>query len=270
MKLEPLSQPGPRALAMSSPKPLQPRRTHPPTVKQLTKTKLFRNVSIGTIKTLLENGQVKHSALEPRTPLILRRDETDYLYIILAGYLEVRLYSDLIKKGKSFLLAFRGPGQIVGEMSAIAREPSVAFISASEACKLIQIESAALERAAEKDWRIYRNIASLLIDKTLQERKRIEVSLMDEGEAQVAQALLNFWAERGADLAPDGGMIIRGVLRHRDVADYIGCDRSTVGKRLRRLKKESVIWYPNQGYHLPHRLKVIDVRQLEAKARTRK
>jgi CRP-like cAMP-binding protein len=216
---------------------------------------------------LLKSGQVTHSTLEPRTPLLLQMDEKDYLYIIRAGYLEVRLYSSLIKKGDSFLLAFRGPGQIVGEMSAIAKEPSVAFISASEPCRLIQIESDALEQAAEKDWRIYRNISSLLIDKTLQERKRIEVSLMDEGQAQVAQALLNFWKERGADPEPDGGRVIRGVLRHRDVADYIGCDRSTVGKPLSVLKKKGVIWYPKQGHHLPHRLKLIDTKRLETIAR---
>jgi len=196
-------------------------------------------------------------------------DEADYLYLIRSGYLEVRLYSSLIKKGKSFLLAFRGPDQIVGEMSAIARHPSVAFISCSEPCQLIQIRSAALERAAEMDWRIYRNIASLLIDKTLQERKRIEVSLMNEGEAQVAQALLNFWQERGADPRPEGGRTIRGILRHRDVADYIGCDRTTAAKRLGELKKEKIIWYPSRGNH-PHQLTIIDVPSLETKARSRK
>lgn len=243
-------------------------RSHSPTIKQLAKTKLFQNVSARTLKALVKDGQVKLSTLEARTTLVLRVSDVDYFYVIRSGYLEVRLFSSLIKKGKSFLLAFRGPDQIVGEMSAIARQSSVAFISCSEPCQLIQIRSAALERAAEKDWRIYRNIASLLIEKTLQERKRIEVSLMKEGEAQVAQALLNFWNERGAEAGPEGGKTIRGIVRHRDLADYIGSDRTTVGKHLSQLKKEGIISYPSRGQS-PNRLTILNVPTLERKAKAR-
>jgi CRP/FNR family cyclic AMP-dependent transcriptional regulator len=255
---------------MPSHKPTRSGRARPTIAKELTKAELFRNIPERTITKLLHDGQVKLFTLQARTPLTLQKGETDYLYVILSGYLEVRLHSTLIKKGKDFLLAFRGPDQIVGEMSAIAREPSVAFISASEPCELVQIESAALEHAAKKDWRIYRNIASLLVKKTLHERKRIEVSLMTEGKAQVAQALLNFLDERGADQASDGGQAIRGIVRQRDIADYIGCDRSTVAKHLSELKKQGIIWYPNKGHYVPHRLKVNDRRSLEATSRSRK
>jgi CRP/FNR family transcriptional regulator, cyclic AMP receptor protein len=254
---------------MSSHKSSRLRQTRQPTVKQLARTKLFQDVSTQTLKSLLQDDQVRFSVLEAQTALELQVDEVYHVYVIMGGYLEVRLYSNLIKKGESFLLAFRGPDQIVGEMTAIARHPSVAFISCSEPCQLIQIRSSALERAAEKDWKIYRNIASLLVDKTLQERKRIEVSLMYKGEAQVAQALLNFWQDRGADLRPEGGRTIRGILRHHDVADYIGCDRTTAAKRLGDLKKEKIIWYPGQG-HPPHRLSIIDVPRLKTKAASRK
>src|SRR5262249_1570202 len=157
------------------------------------------------------------STLQPQTKLTLRRGKTEYIYIIVSGYLEVRLNSALIKKG-SFLLAFRGPNQIVGEMNAIARESGVAFISASEPCDLIRISSGALASLAQKDWRIYRNIAGLLIKKTRQERRRVEVSLMRQGAAQVAQALLNFLDERGADKESDGSQVIRGIVRQQDIA----------------------------------------------------
>lgn len=257
-------------LVMSSHKTASPSRSRPATPKELRGTELFRDVPQTLIGRLLQEGEVKVTTLQPQTPLTLRKGKKEYIYIIVSGYLEVRLDSTLIKKGKSFLLAFRGPDQIVGEMSAIAREPGIAFISASEPCELIQISSNALAVLAERDWRIYRNIAGLLVKKTLQERKRIEVSLMTEGKAQVAQALVNFLDERGADTDSEGAKIIRGIVRQRDIADYIGCDRTTVAKPLGMLKKRGIIGYPDQGHHVPHRFKVYNRESLEAVTRSRK
>src|ERR1044071_8830567 len=160
----------------------------PAIVEDLRERKLFRDVPVKIVRKLLRKGNVSLSRLQPGAALKLRRDNVEYIYIIIAGYLEVRMDSQLLKKGKSFLLAFRGQEQIVGEMKVIARESSEAFIRAIEPCQLIEIPTESLTLIAETDRRIYRNIAALLIEKTYQERKRTEVIQMPEGEAQVAQA----------------------------------------------------------------------------------
>lgn len=254
---------------MSAPKSIALNRSRPATVDDLRVTELFQGVPERFIARLLRKN-VKVSTLQPRTNLTLRNKGSEFVYIIVSGYLEVRLNSTLIKKGKSFLLAFRGPGQVVGEMSAIARERGVAFISASEPCQLIQIPSDALIEIAEVNGRIYRNISALLVKKTRQERRRIEVSLMPEGKPQVAQALLNFLVERGADKDSDGAQTIHGRLRQQDIADYIGCDRTTVAKPLAVLKRRGIIDYPDQGHHKPQRLKIYKRHDLTAVARSRK
>src|SRR5215207_2248185 len=164
---------------MSSHKPAPLRRLRFATVAELRGTELFKDVPDTILEELVQNEKVSLSTLLPQTALTLHKGKTEYIYIIMSGYLEVRLNSDLIEKG-SFLLAFRGPNQIVGEMNAIAPESGVAFISASEPCELIRISSETLASVAERDWHVYRNIAGLLIKKTLQERKRIEVSLMSQ------------------------------------------------------------------------------------------
>jgi CRP-like cAMP-binding protein len=254
---------------MPSPKPVRSARARAAVTQRLTKTELFRDVPDKTIAKLLQDGEVKLHTLEAGKDLVLREDGIDYVHVILSGHLEVRLNSDLIKKGPHFLLAFRGPDQIVGEMSAIARKPSVAFISACEPCELVRIKSSALERTARKDWRIYRNIANLLVKKTLDERRRIEVSLMSGGKAKVAQALINFLDERGADPTDDGGQEICGVVRQRDIADYIGCDRTTATRHLSALKKRGIISYPDKGFYEPHRLTVRKLPSLVTIARSK-
>jgi CRP-like cAMP-binding protein len=255
---------------MSSSRKVATTAQRSPTIKQLSKTELFRQVSRSMIRQLLKQKAVRFITLQPEETLPLTDGDEEYIYVIVSGYLEVRLRSDLIKKGDDFLLAFRGPDQIVGEMRAITREPGVAFIGASEPCDLIQISSEALQSIAEEDWHVYRNIASLLVKKTRQERRRIEVSLMQEGKPQVAQALLNFLEERGADTESDNIQIIHGMVRQRDIADYIGCDRSTVAKPLGGLKTNRIIDYPNKGYHVPHPFKIIDRNRLEKAAREKK
>jgi CRP-like cAMP-binding protein len=245
-------------------------KVRPATACDLRSRKLFTEVPESVIENLLDRGDVKFTRLPARVQLKLRRDGMEYLYIIVSGYLEVRLRSTLIKKGEDFLLAFRGAEQIIGEMRTIAKEPGGAFIIASEPCELIEIPSESLISVAETDWRIYRNIARLLIEKTFQERKRTEVIQMREGEAQVAQALLNFLEERGVEGGSRSGKKIRGVVRQIDVANYIGCDRTTVSKRLRSLKEQAIIDYPEPGRRVVQGITVRSLPRLKKVALSRK
>jgi CRP-like cAMP-binding protein len=245
-------------------------KERPATVEDLRPRKLFRDVPQRVIKKLMQEGEVKVLSLQSRLNLKLRRDSVEYLYIIISGHLEVRLDSQLIKKGKNFLLAFRGPDQVVGEMRAITKERGEAVIKTCESCELIEIPSDALILVAETDWRIYRNIAAILVEKTFQERKRIEVIQMPEGEAQVAQALLNFLDERGIEAGTVKEKRIRGILRQSDIADYIGCDRTTVAKRLSSLKKRKVIDYPDSGRNNSQKITICNLPLLQRAAKQRK
>jgi CRP-like cAMP-binding protein len=240
------------------------------TLDDLRARTLFTEVPERIIKSLLRGDKVSVARLPARAPLKMRRAGVEYLYIIVSGCLEVRMKSSLIKKGEDFLLAFRGAEQIIGEMRTIAREPGRAFIIASEPCELIEIPTELLISVAEKDWRIYRNIARLLIEKTFQERKRTEAIQMQEGKAQVAQALLNFLDERGAEAGPRRGKKIRGVVRQIDIADYIGCDRTTVNRSLRGLKNQAIIDYPDPGRSDIQRLTIRSLMKLKKIARKRK
>jgi CRP-like cAMP-binding protein len=239
-------------------------------IEDLSVRKLFSEVPKKIIKRLLRENKVSIALLPPRTPLALRRASVEYLYIIVSGYLEVRLESSLIKKGENFLLAFRGPEQIVGEMRTITKEPGEAFIITSEACELIEIPAESLISVAEMDWRIYRNIARLLIEKTYQERKRTEVIQMHEGEAQVAQTLVNFLNERGAEDQTQRGKTIKGVIRQIDIADYICCDRTTVNRRLKKLKEQGVINYSDPGRNDVPRITICNLAKLKRVARSKK
>ena len=237
------------------------------TTGDLRKRKLFKDVPAAILRQLLQRGEVRRVFLNPRGQLRLQVGKVGFVYLIVSGYLEVRLESQLIKKGSSFLVAFLGPEQIVGDIKAISIEASNAFITAAGSCELIAIRSKDLTRVAERDWRIYRNIAALLVEKSLQERKRLEVTEMHEGEPQVAQTLLNFVAERGTQSLGGKQIRINGSLHQRDIADYIGCDRTTVARRLSSLKAQHIIDYPAPGRRQLQGIDILDPLRLEAIAR---
>lgn len=235
-----------------------------PLIDDLRDRKLFKDVPTRTLRELLLRGHVRHAVLQQNMQLRLGSGRLEYLFIIISGYLEVRSASHLLKKGKSLLIAFLGPEQIVGEISALTTGTSEAFFSAAETCELLQIQTRELRRVAEKDFRIYRNLAALLIEKDLQNRRRMEVINMREGEAQIAKALLNFIEERGMEPGEKSRMRIRGILRQSDLANYIGCDRTTIAKRLRRLKDQRVIDYPSPGRYQTQRIIILNLPALES------
>lgn len=233
------------------------------TIEELRARKLFKDIPINTIREVLHEGGVSILRLPQGAYLNLRRNNSSYVYIIISGYLELRLDSQLIRKGRSFLLGFRGPEQLVGEIGAVAKEPEKILIKAHESCLLMEIPSETLSMAAEMDGRIYRNIASLLMEKVFQERKRIEISQMPQGEAQVAQTLLTFLDERGSEAGNGKGRIIKGIIRQSDIADYIGCDRTTVAKRLSLLKKRGIIEYATAGRNASQRITIRNLEMLK-------
>ena len=234
-----------------------------PLIDDLRDRTLFKDVPRRTLRELLLRGHVRYAVLQQNMQLGLGSGRLEYVYIIISGYLEVRSASQLLKKGKNLLIAFLGPEQIVGEISAITTGTSEAFFSAVETCELLQIQTKELRRVAEKDFRIYRNLAALLIEKDLQNRRRMEVINMREGEAQIAQTLLNFIEERGMEPGEGNRMRIRGILRQRDLADYIGSDRTTVAKRLRHLKDQRVIDYPSPGRYQTQRIIILNLSMLK-------
>ena len=239
-----------------------------PVIDDLRDRTLFKDIPTKTLRELLLRGHVRHVVLQQNMQLKLWSRRLEYVYIIISGYLEVRSASQLLKKGKSLLIAFLGPEQIVGEISAITTGTSEAFYSAADNCELLQIQTRELRRVAEKDFRIYRNLTALLIEKDLQNRRRMEVINMREGEAQIAKTLLNFIEERGMEPGEESRMRIRGTLRQSDLADYIGCDRTTVAKRLRRLKVQRVIDYPSPGRYQTQRMIILNLSTLKRIARS--
>ena len=99
-------------------------------IKELKRLHIFQNVSLESIKGLLEACSVK--MLAPQEILIAPKESNKTVFFILSGRLRIHL--DSLENESITIL---DPGESVGEMSVIDNQLTSAYVVANEDCKLL-------------------------------------------------------------------------------------------------------------------------------------
>jgi CRP-like cAMP-binding protein len=177
-------------------------------------------------------------------------DTSDWVLLILAGRVKVSAHT---AAGHEVVLAVRGPGALVGELSAVDREPRSATVTAMEkvtglAVPLVEFE-AYLQAHGRVAFLLMRIITARLRDA---DRKRIEFGAYDT-TGRVAARLVEM-AERFGKQTPDG-LQIALPLSQDELAGWTGASREAVSKALGVLRAA--------GWITTSRLRVV-VRDLDA------
>lgn len=163
-------------------------------------------------------------------------EQADRVVIVLSGRVKVSSHSET---GAEVVLAFRGRGALLGEISAIDRRPRSATVTAVEKVDGIEVGAAAfwdyLAKHPAASLLLLRTLASRLRDA---DRKRIEFGTHD-AVGRVARRLVEM-AERFGEPGPDG---IRIGLRftQEELAGWTGSSREAVVKALRRLRARGCV-----------------------------
>lgn len=163
-------------------------------------------------------------------------DRSTWVTVLRGG--RVKVSSDTAS-GTEVLLAVRGPGAILGELSAIDQEPLSATVTALEAVQALTVPLAAFERYLQQHGRVtyllMRQLTRRLRDA---DRKRIEFGAYDT-TGRVAARLVEL-AERFGAPTPDG-LRIGLPLSQDELAGWTGASREAVTKALRSLREEGLV-----------------------------
>ncbi|HWT03305.1 MAG TPA: Crp/Fnr family transcriptional regulator [Pyrinomonadaceae bacterium] len=222
---------------------------------------VFKDVEDDALKAILKVSTIcELRAGQALHPTI---DQVSYVYIILSGYLAIWGKSEFTGREENFL-AWRGPGQIIGEMRSVGAGPTATKIVACEICTFVEIRNDTFTDIADGPNKIYRNIGLLLIQKMAHDICRSEIIRMSPAPRQVAQALLHLAHERiGDEKIEDLNRIeIPGVIRQREISSYIGISREVVNVILSDLKEKHVI-----DYRSGSRITILDRAALKEMAR---
>jgi CRP-like cAMP-binding protein len=180
---------------------------------------------------------------------------SDRVVILLSGRVKV---STVTEEGREVVLAFRGPGDMLGELSAIDGEPRSATVEAVE-----PVEALAIAASDFRSFLLANPEVALLLLQILSrrlrdaDRKRVEYAAHDT-VGRVAARLVEL-AERYGEPAADGVRI--GLpLSQEELAGWVGGSREAVSKALQTLR--AVGWVRTER----RRITVLDVDALRRRS----
>jgi CRP/FNR family cyclic AMP-dependent transcriptional regulator len=163
----------------------------------------------------------------PKQAIIVSEgDDTDSLYLILAGRVKVYLSDET---GKELILAIKGPGQYFGEMvlDSQPRSASVMTLEPSQFAILSRADfKAFLLRHAEVALQVIENLIRVARGLTHNVRS---LAMLDV-YGRVARILLELAVDQG-----DGKLVIPEKLTQKDIAARVGASREMINRILRDL-----------------------------------
>lgn len=177
-------------------------------------------------------------------------DESAWVTVLMSGRVKASSHS---ATGTETVLAVRGPGALLGELSAVDRQPRSATVQALDPVDGLVLPLADFERYLKEHGRVAFLLMRLLSERLRDaDRKRIEFGVQDS-TGRVAARLVELAERFGQPL--DGAIRIGMPLSQDELASWIGASREAVSKSLGVLR--------NAGWIKTSRL-TVEVLDLEA------
>ena len=169
--------------------------------------------------------------------LFLSGDPCDGCYRIEDGLLKVTMVS---RSGSERILAFLGPGAIVGELSMIDGLPRSASVVAVRDAALSFLSRAAFDTFAQKHPEVYKTLVRLLATRLRETDMVLAAGSFLPLKGRVASTLLELAENFGQDVG-SGRIVIRQKIGQSDIAAMAGIARENVSRILTDWKRRKLV-----------------------------
>lgn len=157
-------------------------------------------------------------------------DRSDRVMVLLDGRAKIGRATE---EGKEVLLALRGPGDLLGEMSAFDGEPHSASAKALDDCDALVLTADGFTSFLEAHPRSAVTLLTMLTQRLRDaDEKRVDFLAYD-AESRVARRLVEL-AERFGEPTDTGIRI--GVLSQEELGGWLGASRESVSKALQTMR----------------------------------
>jgi CRP-like cAMP-binding protein len=164
---------------------------------------------------------------QPNVTLFFQGDPSDRVLIIWSGYAKV-LSRD--HTGHTVLLAFRGPGDVVGELAMVDGGQRSATVVAIEPGRALMIEASAFRGFLDRFAHASAVLQRVLVERLREaDRQRLKSASMAVGQ-RLAMLLLELASRFGA--VEGGGTRIGLALSQEDLAACVGASRRAVAREI--------------------------------------
>ena len=187
--------------------------------------------------------------------LFHEQDESDRVVVVLSGRVKVSTVTD---DGREVVLAFRGPGDLIGELSSIDRRPRSATVSAVEPVEALTLAASEFRAFLHAHPRVALLLLEMLTRRLRDaDRKRVEFAAHDT-VGRVSARLVELAEAHGRPVG--GGVEITLPLSQEELAGWTGASREAVGKALQLMR--GLGWVATQR----RRITVLDLEALRARS----
>jgi CRP/FNR family transcriptional regulator, cyclic AMP receptor protein len=159
-------------------------------------------------------------------------DVADRVFLIEHGWVTLRTPTPA---GGEVILGLRGPGDVVGELSALDGEPRSATAVAVDDVEAVVAPARLMSTMLERDPGLAGELLRVLAKRLREsDRQRLEFAMLDT-LGRVARRLLEL-AERFGEPGDDG-VRVELPLSQEQLASWCGCSREATVKALRTLRE---------------------------------
>ena len=206
-------------------------------------------VAPNELLTADEVGELRACGRIRRLPrgatLFQEGDKSETVAYVTHGRVKVSTFTD---DGAEVVLALAGPGQLLGELSAIDNQPRSANVTALEPVEVIVVLADAFRRFTETHPRFMGALLHMLAARLRDsDRKRVEFGAYDT-TGRVAHRLLEMADRFGSDNG--NGVDITLALTQDELAGWVGASREAVSKALRVLRERGLVETGRRRVHV--------------------
>lgn len=158
-------------------------------------------------------------------------------YLILEGTIKIHVEQS---DGRDVVVALRGPGEIVGELSVLDNNPRSASVVTLEPCTMLWIARADLQACLQRIPLLSLNLAQILARRLRVATTQIQLLTAQDLYGRVAHLLLTL-AEEYGEAQDDGGTRIPLRLSQSDLAGLAGASRARVNQVLAYYRERGLI-----------------------------
>lgn len=170
------------------------------------------------------------------TVLFAEGDRADRVVVVRSGQVKITRATET---GREVVLGVRGPGELLGELSAVDGGTCSATASALEPVEAVVVPASAFRTyLVEQPAAAYRLLEVVVHRLREADRVRLEFGGLDT-TGRVASRLCELAREYGAPVA--GGIEIALALSQDELAGWVGASREAVAKSLRQLRAAGCI-----------------------------
>lgn len=188
------------------------------------KTKLFKDLSAEQLERLVECSTVSEF---PKNSVVIKQgDDTDSMYVIIGGIVDMYLENDL---GKKIIINTLKPSDVFGEIESLTNTSRQVSIITKSKCIFAVISRQTFMETVLAEISVNQSVIELLVKRIQDLTEDLGSVALDDVYHRVVRVLHKHTEE------VDGKMVT-GRLTQQDIANRVGATREMVHCILKELK----------------------------------